>query len=100
MMNLILVHLNICSIGEYYSYGPQSDCDCQKVPGENLPPGIGRECKKGLDCIEFSTAYNRKTPELINDPQINRFMTMGPTWYNVPNVTTDYGEEIVDSLIA
>ena len=52
------------------------------------------------DLNSLFSSSKRKTPELINDPQINRFMKMGPTWYNVPNVTTDYGEELVNSMIA
>ena len=91
--------LNQCSIDDYYSYGPQSNCDCQKVIGENLPEGIGRECIKGKSCKEYSSLFNRDTPELINDPQINRFM-YNPTWLYVPNVTTDYGEEIITNMIA
>ena len=87
---------NKCSLkpGEYYSYGPQSICDCQKVPGENLAKDVGRECKRGSNCSEYNP--NRKAPELIRDPRLKRFYSGYNSWMDVPSLNTWYSALISD----
>lgn len=88
---------NKCSLkpGEYYSYGPQSICDCQKVPNENLPPDIGRECITGKGCAEYQP--NRKAPELLTDPALKRFYNGYASYMDVPTLNTWYSALIADS---
>ena len=77
---------NICYIDDYYSYGSQSICDCQKVPHENLPEGYGRECIKGNGCKEFYPLI--KAPELLTDPGLQRFYNGYATYMDVPALNT------------
>lgn len=88
---------NKCSLkpGEYYSYGPQSICDCQKVPNENLPPDTGRECITGKGCAEYQP--NRKAPELLTDPALKRFYNGYASYMDVPTLNTWYSALIADS---
>ena len=86
---------NVCRLDDYYSYGPQSICDCQKVPHENLPKGYGRECIKGGNCNEFHPLP--RAPELLNDPGLKRFYGGYGTWMDVPRLNTWYSALIADA---
>ena len=86
---------NRCRLDDYYSYGPQSICDCQKVPHENLPKGHGRECIKGGNCNEFHPLP--RAPELLTDPGLKRFYGGYGTWMDVPRLNTWYSALIADS---
>ena len=86
---------NRCRLDDYYSYGPQSICDCQKVPHENLPKGHGRECIKGGNCNEFHPLP--RAPELLTDPGLKRFYGGYGTWMDVPRLNTWYSDLIADS---
>uniref|UniRef100_A0A6C0LEH2 Uncharacterized protein n=1 Tax=viral metagenome TaxID=1070528 RepID=A0A6C0LEH2_9ZZZZ len=85
---------NRCNLDDYYSYGPQSICDCQKVPNENLPNGYGRECIKGNNCNEFHPLH--KAPELLTDPGLKRFYNGYGTWMDVPRLNTWYSSLMAD----
>ena len=86
---------NMCRLDDYYSYGPQSICDCQKVPHENLPNGHGRECIKGGNCKEFHPLP--RAPELLTDPGLKRFYGGYGSWMDVPRLNTWYSALIADS---
>ena len=86
---------NVCRLDDYYSYGPQSICDCQKVPHENLPKGHGRECIKGGNCNEFHPLPT--APELLNDPGLKRFYGGYGSWMDVPRLNTWYSALIADA---
>lgn len=88
---------NKCNIDDYYSYGSQSICDCQKVPHEILPNGIGRECIKGKNCVEYKP--NRKAPELLTDPGLKRFYDGYATYMDVPRLNTWYSALLSDVQI-
>ena len=79
---------NMCKLDDYYSYGPQSICDCQKVPNENLPKGYGRECIKGSNCNEFHPLS--KAPELLTDPALKKFYGGYGSWMDIPRLNTRY----------
>ena len=89
---------NICDINDYYSYGPQSICDCQKVPNELLGEGKGRECKKNKNCEEYHPLI--KAPALFTDPKLKKFYDGYSTWMDVPNITNWYSELISENQIA
>ena len=85
---------NRCNLDDYYSYGSESICDCQKVPHENLPEGYGRECIKGNNCNEFHPLI--KAPELLTDPALKKFYDGYGSWIDVPRLNTWYSALISD----
>ena len=86
---------NVCRLDDYYSYGPESICDCQKVPHENLSKGHGRECIKGGNCNEFHPLPT--APELFNDPRLKRFYDGYGSWMDVPKLNILYSDLIADA---
>ena len=83
--------------GGYYSYGSQSICDCQKVPNEKLPKGIGRECIKGNNCAEYMP--NRKPVEILIDPGLIKFYSGYNTYMDVPTLNTWYSALISEEQV-
>lgn len=86
---------NKCRLDDYYSYGQQSICDCQKVPHENLPKGYGRECIKKNGCKEYHPLT--KAPELLTDPGLKRFYDGYANWMDVPRLNTWYSALIAEN---
>lgn len=73
---------NLCEIDNYYAYGEQSKCKCQKVPGENLPENLGRECKF-KNCSDYKP--KRILSEIFNDPGLVRFFSGYNTLMDLPS---------------
>ena len=87
---------NKCDLNDYYSYGKQTICKCEPVPHENLPDGIGRECKN-KNCTDY-LPY-RKAPELLNDPQLRKFYNGYASWMDVPNINSLKAAEILAAQV-
>ena len=79
---------NKCHLDDYYSYGLQTICDCQKVPHENLPKGYGRECIRHGNCNEYNPLI--KAPELLTDPGLKKFYGGYGSWMDIPRLNTRY----------
>lgn len=87
---------NKCDLNDYYSYGKQTICKCEPVPHENLPDGIGRECKN-KNCTDYLPF--RKAPELLNDPQLRKFYNGYASWMDVPNINSLKAAEILAAQV-
>ena len=92
---------NLCDLDDYYSYGPDSMCACEKVPKsvEILPEGKGRECRKGSNCIEYNP-NKTKPSELLSDPRLVRFMKGYGSWLDVPPVDSEEAIIMANKMIA